>query len=51
MNLRPLSKELQAKATAELNEVPERMAEDVEYMKVWLRKQVHLNARLGMMMC
>lgn len=47
MSLRPLSKELQAKAIAELNEKPERIAEDIEYIKEWLRKQHHLNARLG----
>ncbi|KAI4466007.1 alpha-tocopherol transfer protein-related [Holotrichia oblita] len=46
MSLRPLSKELQAKAIAELNEKPERIEEDIEYIKEWLRKQQHLNARL-----
>lgn len=47
MAVRPLSKELQAKAIAELNENPERIPEDIEYIKEWLRKQPHLNARMG----
>ncbi|KAI4466012.1 alpha-tocopherol transfer protein-related [Holotrichia oblita] len=46
MPVRPLSKELQAKAIAELNENPERIPEDIEYIKEWLRKQPHLNARM-----
>lgn len=46
MSLRPLSKELQAKAIAELNEKPERIPEDIEYIKEWLRKQPHLNAHI-----
>ncbi|KAI4466016.1 alpha-tocopherol transfer protein-related [Holotrichia oblita] len=46
MSIRPLSKELQAKAIAELNEKPERIPEDIEYIKEWLRKQPHLNAHI-----
>ncbi|GJQ86158.1 hypothetical protein Trydic_g13438 [Trypoxylus dichotomus] len=42
MSIRPLSKELQAKAIAELNEKPDRVREDIEYMKEWLKKQPHL---------
>lgn len=47
MSIRSLSKELQAKAIAELNENPSRIREDIEYIKQWLKKQAHLNPRLG----
>lgn len=47
MSIRPLSKELQAKAIAELNEVPDRIAEDINHIKEWLKKQPHLNPRMG----
>lgn len=49
MSIRSLSKELQAKAIAELNENPSRIREDIEYIKQWLKKQAHLNPRLGML--
>ncbi|GJQ86153.1 hypothetical protein Trydic_g13434 [Trypoxylus dichotomus] len=45
MNVRPLSKELQAKAIAELNEDPKRIKEDIAHIKTWLTKQPHLIAR------
>lgn len=47
MNIRPLSKELQEKAKSELNEVPERIKDDIEYIKQWLSKQPHLKAKTG----
>lgn len=45
MPVRPLSKELQAKAIKELHEKPERIQEDLEYIRTWLKKQPHLKAR------
>lgn len=45
MNVRPISEELQKIAKEELNEVPERIEEDIKHIKDWLSKQPHLNAR------
>lgn len=45
MNIRPLSPELAAKAVKELNEVPSRLADDVQALKDWVAKQPHLRAR------
>lgn len=45
--IRPLSKELQEKAIAELNENPSSIREDIDHIKEWLRKQPHLNPRMG----
>lgn len=47
MSLRPLSKELQEKASSELNENPNRIESDINYIKEWLDKQPHLKARKG----
>lgn len=47
MSIRPLSKELQELAIKELNEDPNRIPEDIAYIKEWLSKQPHLNARTG----
>lgn len=47
MSIRPLSKELQAKAEKELFEKPDRIKEDIAYIKEWLKKQPHINARTG----
>lgn len=45
LSIRPLSPELQEKAKQELNEVPERIAEDVAKIRDWLAKQPHLKCR------
>lgn len=44
-NIRPLSVELSKKAQEELNEVPERITEDIAALKTWISKQAHLKAR------
>lgn len=45
LNIRPLCPELQEKAKKELNEVPERIAEDLAKVREWLTKQPHLKVR------
>lgn len=45
LDIRPLCPELQEKARKELNEVPERIAEDLAKVREWLAKQPHLHAR------
>jgi len=45
MPVRALSPELQAKAYDELNEVPERIQDDLKHIREWLEEQPHLNAR------
>lgn len=45
MNIRPLSKELAERAQKELNEVPSRLADDVQSLRDWINKQPHLRAR------
>lgn len=45
-NIRPLPKYLQEVAIKELNERPERLAEDLEALKAWAIKEPHLNVRL-----
>lgn len=45
LNIRPLCPELAEKAKKELNEVPDRMAEDVNAIREWLKKQPHLTTR------
>lgn len=47
MSVRKLSKELQELAIKELNEDPERIPEDIAYIKEWLSKQPHLNTPTG----
>lgn len=45
LNIRPLSKELAEKAQKDLNEVPSRLASDVQALRDWIAKQPHLRAR------
>jgi hypothetical protein len=45
MPVRELSKELQEVAIKEINEDPKRIESDLAYIKEWLSKQQHLNAR------
>lgn len=44
-DIRELSAELAAKARAELNENPKRIADDLVALRSWLAKQPHLTAR------
>lgn len=48
MSIRPLSKELAAKAKKELGEDPKRVQDDIAYIKDWLKQQKHIKARTGM---
>lgn len=45
LSIRELSPELTRKAIGELNEVPERLADDVKAFREWISKQPHLRAR------
>ena len=42
-----LSPELQKQAKDELNEDPARRQQDIETIRKWLKKQPHINARMG----
>ncbi|XP_055908953.1 alpha-tocopherol transfer protein-like [Eupeodes corollae] len=44
-NLRPLTPLLALRAKEELNEVPERIDDDLKAFREWIAKQPHLNAR------
>lgn len=44
-SIRPLSKELQAKAEAELSEKPDRIPQDIVAFKQWIDKTPHLKSR------
>uniref|UniRef100_A0A1B0DFH3 CRAL-TRIO domain-containing protein n=1 Tax=Phlebotomus papatasi TaxID=29031 RepID=A0A1B0DFH3_PHLPP len=44
-NIRPISSDLAKVAKEELNEVPERISDDLEALREWIRKQPHLRAR------
>ncbi|KAK4879829.1 hypothetical protein RN001_007975 [Aquatica leii] len=46
MNVRALSKPLQLKSEQELNELSNRVKSDIEYIRRWLKQQLHLNANL-----
>lgn len=43
--LRPLIPKLQERAVTELNEVPERLADDIQALREWMEKQPHLRGR------
>lgn len=45
-NLKTLPEELQKVAENDLNEVTNRMAKDLEALRIWIEQQPHLNARL-----
>ncbi|XP_017840751.1 alpha-tocopherol transfer protein [Drosophila busckii] len=44
-NIRALNPELQAIALKELNEVPERIDQDIAALRLWIEQQPHLKAR------
>lgn len=44
LRIRPLKPALQAIAMRELNEVPHRVADDIESLRNWVLKQPHLRA-------
>ncbi|XP_053684682.1 alpha-tocopherol transfer protein-like [Sabethes cyaneus] len=44
-NIRPLCSELEKKARDELNEIPERIDEDLAALRAWLAKSPHIKAR------
>jgi len=46
-DIRPISNELALKAKKELNEVPERIQEDLDVIRAWLAKQPHIKSRTG----
>lgn len=46
-SIRPLSKQLQEKAIKELNEKPNSIEKDIQFIKEWLAKQSHLKAKNG----
>ncbi|XP_055908952.1 alpha-tocopherol transfer protein-like [Eupeodes corollae] len=43
--LRPLIPKLQERAISELNEVPERLQDDIQALRDWIEKQPHLRSR------
>lgn len=45
-NIKPLPQDLQEIAKKELNEVPERVPNDLQTLKLWLEQQPHLKVRL-----
>lgn len=47
LNIRPLSVELIKIAKNELNEVPERIPEDIKALRAWIDTQPHLNPNLN----
>lgn len=46
-NIRPLSDKLQKIAIEELHEVPDRIADDLHKLKIWIAKTPHLKSRTG----
>lgn len=47
MSVRSLPKALQEKAITELNEVPNRVQEDIKHIQEWIAKQPHFKIRNG----
>lgn len=47
LNIRPLSAELSRIAKTELNELPERISEDIKALRTWINTQPHLNTNLS----
>lgn len=47
LKIRPLSPELAKIAKNELNEVPEKISDDVRALRTWLDTQPHLNPNLS----
>lgn len=45
MPIRPLPDDLIERAKEQINEVPERVEEDIQHIKDWIKKQPHLRAR------
>jgi len=45
VNIRPLNSALQKKAINEINEVPERIENDIEAFREWIRKSPHIKGR------
>lgn len=45
VNIRPLDPALQQKAIDELNEDPERIPQDLEAFRAWIKKSPHIKAR------
>lgn len=45
LEIRPLSEELQKVACDELNEVPERLADDIEAIRSWIKQNTHIKSR------
>lgn len=45
LKIRPLSKELAKIAKDELNEIPDRISNDIEAIREWLTMQPHLNSQ------
>lgn len=47
VSVRPLSAELAEIAKTELNENPDKIADELEALRSWLSEQPHINARNG----
>lgn len=47
LDIRVLPKHLQQIAIKELNEVPERLEDDIKHIKDWIAKQPQLKCRTG----
>lgn len=44
LQIKPLPEELQTFACKELGEIPERIPEDLQALKIWIQQQPHLHA-------